>query len=227
MRILAIRGENLASLTRPFAIDFSQGILGNAGLFAITGNTGAGKSTLLDAICLALFDQMARFPANKKQQAEIGRADEVDRLKANDVRHVLSRGQASGFAEVDFLAADGQQWRARWQVRRARQRTDGKYQKQERTLTCLTSQQQHTGNKRDIQELIDQLIGLNWEQFRRAVILPQGEFAAFLKASMDNRSALLERMTGTELYSELSIAAFERGKREQQRLASLQERLQE
>ena len=226
MRILAIRGENLASLTRPFAIDFSQGILGNAGLFAITGNTGAGKSTLLDAICLALFDQMARFPANKKQQAEIGRADEVDRLKANDVRHVLSRGQASGFAEVDFLAADGQQWRARWQVRRARQRTDGKYQKQERTLTCLTSQQQHTGNKRDIQELIDQLIGLNWEQFRRAVILPQGEFAAFLKASMDNRSALLERMTGTELYSELSIAAFERGKREQQRLASLQERLQ-
>ncbi len=226
MRILAIRGENLASLTRPFAIDFTQGTLGNAGLFAITGNTGAGKSTLLDAICLALYDQMARFPANKKQQAEIGRADEVDRLKANDVRHVLSRGQASGFAEVDFLAADGQRWRARWQVRRARQRTDGKYQKQERTLTCLSSQQQHAGNKRDIQELIDQLIGLNWEQFRRAVILPQGEFAAFLKASMDSRSALLERMTGTELYSELSMAAFDRSKLERQRLESLQERLQ-
>ena len=53
MKILAVRGENLASLTHPFDIDFTQGRLGDSGLFAITGNTGAGKSTILDAICLA------------------------------------------------------------------------------------------------------------------------------------------------------------------------------
>lgn len=226
MKILALRGENLASLTRPFSIDFSQGVLGHSGLFAITGNTGAGKSTLLDAICLALYDQMARFVANRKNQAEIGREDEADRLKANDVRHILSRGKSSGYAEVDFVGTDGQHWRARWQVRRARNRVDGKYQKQERSLECLSSQQLHAGNKRDVQELIDQQVGLNWEQFRRAVILPQGEFAAFLKASVDERSALLERMTGTELYSELSVAAFERGKQERQKLELLQEQLE-
>ncbi len=224
MKILALRGENLASLSHPFSIDFTQGVLGNAGLFAITGNTGAGKSTLLDAICLALYDQMARFVANRKNQAEIGREDEADRLKANDVRHILSRGKASGFAEVDFIGVDGQIWRARWQLRRARNRPDGKYQKQERSLECLSSQQLHAGNKRDVQELIDQQVGLNWEQFRRAVILPQGEFAAFLKASVDERSALLERMTGTELYSELSMVAYERGKLERQKLEALQAR---
>lgn len=227
MKILALRGENLASLSHPFAIDFTQGVLGSAGLFAITGNTGAGKSTLLDAICLALYDQMARFVANKKNQAEIGRAEDADRLKANDVRHILSRGKASGFAEVDFVGVDGQIWRARWQLRRARNRPDGKYQKQERSLECLSSQQLHAGNKRDVQELIDQQVGLNWEQFRRAVILPQGEFAAFLKASVDERSALLERMTGTELYSELSVAAYERGKQEREKLAALEARRQE
>ena len=72
-----------------------------------------------------------------------------------------------------------------------------------------------------MQAQIDEKIGLNWEQFRRAVILPQGEFAAFLKASVDERSALLERMTGTEHYSKLSVAAFERAKSEKLKLQQL------
>ena len=110
MKILAIRGENLASLTHPFHIDLTQGRLGNSGLFAITGNTGAGKSTLLDAICLALYDQIARFPSNKKNQAEIGHPDDVDRLKANDVRSILSRGSVAGYAEVDFIGRDGEHY---------------------------------------------------------------------------------------------------------------------
>lgn len=55
MRILAIRGENLASLAARFEIDLAAGPLGTTGLFAITGETGAGKSTILDALCLALY----------------------------------------------------------------------------------------------------------------------------------------------------------------------------
>ncbi len=61
MKILALRGENLASFTSQFEIDFAGGRLGDAGLFAITGKTGAGKSTLLDAICLALYDRIPRL----------------------------------------------------------------------------------------------------------------------------------------------------------------------
>ncbi len=57
MRILAIRGKNLASLAEPFEILLNAGPLEQAGLFAITGQTGAGKSTILDALCLALVRQ--------------------------------------------------------------------------------------------------------------------------------------------------------------------------
>ena len=226
MKILAVRGENLASLTHPFDIDFTQGRLGDSGLFAITGNTGAGKSTILDAICLALYDQIARFPSNKKNMAEIGRVDDAERLKANDVRLILSRGAFSGYAEVEFSGRDGQRYCARWSVRRARNRPDGKCQKQERSLRQLSEGGvTYAGGQRDVQSQIEEKIGLNWEQFRRAVILPQGDFAAFLKASMDERSALLERMTGTEHYSQLSVAAYERAKTERQQLAVLEEKI--
>ncbi|MFM4941966.1 AAA family ATPase [Aeromonas bivalvium] len=225
MKILSLSGENLASLTGPFTIDFAGGALGAAGLFAITGNTGAGKSTLLDAICLALYDEMPRFIANRKHVAEVGRMDDEEKLKANDVRGILSRGHASGCAEVQFRGCDGRIWLARWAVRRARNRAEGRFQAQERSLTDLASGQVFSGSKRELQERIDELVGLSWEQFRRAVILPQGEFAAFLKSSADERSALLERMTGTELYSAISIQTHERARAEQQALSALQQRL--
>lgn len=225
MKILSLRGENLASLTGSFCIDFNAGALGAAGLFAITGNTGAGKSTLLDAICLALYDEMPRFIANRQNVAEVGRADDREKLKANDVRGILSRGHASGFAEVQFRGCDGRTWLARWAVRRARNRSEGRFQAQERSLTDIATGQLFSGSKRELQERIDELVGLSWEQFRRAVILPQGEFAAFLKSSADERSALLERMTGTELYSAISIQTHERARAEQQALATIQQRL--
>ncbi len=225
MKILSLSGENLASLTGPFTIDFTRGALGAAGLFAITGNTGAGKSTLLDAICLALYDEMPRFIANRKNVAEVGRMDDEEKLKANDVRGILSRGHASGFAEVQFRGCDGRIWLARWAVRRARNRSEGRFQAQERTLTDVESGQVFSGSKRELQDRIDELVGLSWEQFRRAVILPQGEFAAFLKSDANERSALLERMTGTELYSAISIQTYERAREEQQKLATIAQRL--
>ncbi|MNF45971.1 Nuclease SbcCD subunit C [compost metagenome] len=227
MKILSLAGENLASLTGTFAIDFTRGALGAAGLFAITGNTGAGKSTLLDAICLALYDEMPRFIANRKNVEKIGRADEdeKEKLTANDVKNILSRGHASGFAEVQFRGCDGRIWLARWAVRRARNRSEGRFQAQERSLTDVVTGQIFSGSKRELQERIDELVGLSWEQFRRAVILPQGEFAAFLKSGADERSALLERMTGTELYSAISVQTHERARAEQQTLAAIGQRL--
>ncbi|MEW7864457.1 AAA family ATPase [Aeromonas diversa] len=227
MKILSLSGENLASLTGSFTIDFTRGALGAAGLFAITGNTGAGKSTLLDAICLALYDEMPRFIANRKNVEKIGRAheDEKDKLTANDVKNILSRGHANGFAEVSFRGCDGRTWRARWTVRRARNRSEGRFQAQERSLIDVESGQVFSGSKRELQDRIDELVGLSWEQFRRAVILPQGEFAAFLKSDANERSALLERMTGTELYSAISMQTYERAREEQQKLATICQRL--
>ncbi|MGL4270048.1 MAG: AAA family ATPase, partial [Plesiomonas sp.] len=225
MKILRLCGENLASLQQPFAIDFDGRILGEAGLFAITGNTGAGKSTLLDAICLALFDRMPRLQSNRKNDAQIGRDDDNNRIAANDVRNILSRGAAEGFSEVDFLAEDGQRYRAHWTVRRARGRLDGRLQQSEMWLENLADGVRFAGKKTEVLARIEQLLGLSFEQFQRAVLLPQGEFAAFLKANADERAALLERMTGGEIYSRLSQAAYERARSEEQTLSQLSAQL--
>lgn len=218
MRILAIRGKNLASLADEFEILLNKGVLQNAGLFAITGQTGAGKSTILDALCLALYDEIPRLPSGEGFTVGHKGEDENLQVKHNDVRSILRRGASSGFAEVDFIAKDKQHYRARWQVSKARNKVNGKIQKQEMLLSNIKTGQQLGQNKTDTLKQISDLVGLSFEQFRRSVLLAQGDFAAFLKAKKDERSSLLERITGTELYSTLSIAAHERARQEETEL---------
>ena len=226
MRIMAIRGHNLASLAEPFAIDFETDPIRTSGIFAIVGPTGAGKSTLLDAMCLALFDQLPRLEhADKK--AQIGRDGDADLQSYDDVRNVLRHGASEAFAEVDFVGQNGAAYRARWQLRRARGRKDGKLQGQTVSLIDLSSGQPIGDKKTDVLEEIRLRIGLNFQQFRRSVLLPQGEFDTFIKADAKARAELLERITGTAIYAELSKASHERRKSEQQALASLEERLSE
>ncbi len=209
MRILAIRGCNLASLAGEFEIDLEHGPLGAAGVFAIVGNTGAGKSTLLDALCVALFDRTPRLTNHSR--VTVGRGEEdPSALGAQDVRTLLRRGAASGWAEVDFESGDGRRYRARWSVRRARGQTDGTIQAQQVALTALDGGERLGGTKTETLEAIHSRLGLSFDQFRRSALLAQGEFAAFLRADGKDRSELLERMTGTEIYSRLSVQAHVR-----------------
>jgi len=214
MRILAVRGENLASLAEPFEIDLAAEPLAGAGLFAITGETGAGKSTLLDAVCLALY---GRFP----RIAGAGSNEDLpdvpgETLGAKDARSILRRGAASGFSEVDFVAVDGSVCRARWSVARARGRASGRLQKVSRLLQRLapdgsiaeTLAEQVTAVDGFVTELTD----LTFEQFRRTVLLAQGDFDAFLRSDDRERADLLEKITGTEIYARLSSGVFERAK---------------
>jgi len=225
MRILTIRGKNLASLAQAFEIQLEDGVLKSSGLFAITGATGAGKSTILDALCLALYDKMPRLPDG--HSVFVGHKDEEDsvRVKSNDVSSILRRGTASAYAEVDFLAQDKQSYRARWEITRARGKVNGKLQPQKMTLQNLLTSEKIGEGKKGTLLAIEQFIGLNFDQFRRSVLLAQGDFAAFLKAKKDDRSNLLEKITGTDIYSELSIAAFERAKQEKQALDKITDKL--
>jgi exonuclease SbcC len=227
MRILAIRGKNLASLAEPFEISFNSGPLEQAGLFAITGQTGAGKSTILDALCLALYDKIPRLPDG--HGFAVGHKDEDENLRvtSNDVRSILRRGTSHAFAEVDFIGKDKQHYRARWEVSKARGKADGRLQAQEVALTKIDDGQRIGQGKKNTLETISELIDLNFDQFRRSVLLAQGDFAAFLKAKKDERSSLLERITGTELYSELSIAAFDRARQEKEALSQIANRMQD
>lgn len=211
MRIRVIRGENLASLQR-FEVDLTAEPLASAGLFAITGPTGAGKSTLLDALCLALYDTTPRL--DERGGVEIGRPDDEHKLSANDVRNVLRRGCGEGFAEVEFVGRDGRVYRARWAVRRAYGKADGKFQGQKVDVWVREDDGEwgllSTDRKTDTLALIADRVGLDFDQFRRSVLLAQGEFDRFLKADAKDRGRLLEAMTGADLYRRLGQGAHER-----------------
>jgi len=138
MKILTIRGQNLASLDGEFLVDFTAPNFSQNGLIAIVGSTGAGKSTLLDALCLALFNKIPRL-TTRGTKTLVGRADEDDKLRlaSHDVRHILRRGTGEGYAEVDFLGADNKKYRARWSVHRARNRPTDPFQKSGHSLFAL------------------------------------------------------------------------------------------
>lgn len=209
MRILAIRLENLASLAGRHEIDFTIPPLADQGLFAITGPTGAGKSTLLDALCLALYGSTPRLRGARQDQARIPDLSNTD-ITSFDARTLLRRGCAAGLAEVDFIGRDQRRYRARWAVRRARDRHDGRLQAAEQSLTDLDDQRLLTAQKREFDRLLPERLGLTFEQFTRAVLLAQSEFATFLKADDNARSELLEKLTDTGEYSRISIIAYRR-----------------
>ncbi|MGO1118342.1 AAA family ATPase [Rhodovibrionaceae bacterium A322] len=218
MRLLALRGQNLASLADAFEVDFEAEPLRSSGIFAISGPTGAGKSTLLDAVCLALYDRLPRMVAVSSRE---GRAAGQDDMAYNDVKGVLRAQSGGGFAEVDFVGRDGLPYRARWQVRRARGKAEGRLQNQTMSLTDLSTGDRLGDKKTEVLALIQEKVGLTFDQFRRSVLLAQGDFDNFIKAESKERAQLLERITGTEIYSDISKAVFERFREEDRALKEL------
>ena len=225
MKILSIRGKNLASLEGEFEIDFGVEPLRSAPIFAITGPTGSGKSTLLDAICLALFDDTPRINRAADNASIVDVKDKT--IKQKDSRTLLRRGTAEGYAEVDFLSLSGEKHRARWSVRRGRNKADCPLQNVHYEVWNLSTNSLLQGGKTDLLAKVKELIGLTFEQFTRAVLLAQGDFATFLKAGPKEKGDLLEKLTGTNVYSKISITIFERTKEAESELARIEERIKD
>ena len=226
MKILRIGGKNLASLADEFQVDFEQEPLASSGLFAISGPTGAGKSTLLDALCLALYDATPRLvkgPRVGNYLPDVG--DET--LSVADRRTLLRRGAADAYAEVDFIGNDGGRYRARWSVRRSRNRASGALQPSTMSLHTLPALAPLGGTKTEVLGEVERRIGLSFEQFTRSVLLAQNEFSAFLRTDENERGELLETLTGSAVYSEISRRAFERWRQEQEALRRIVARLQD
>lgn len=223
MKILAIRGKNLASLEGEFEIDFNSEPLKSAGIFAITGSTGSGKSTLLDALCLALFDET---PRTSRAGENISILDVKDKtISQKDSRTILRRGTSDGYAEVDFVSLGGEKFRATWSVKRARNKVDGSMQISELRLININSNIEVQGRKTELLTKISELIGLTFEQFTRSVLLAQGDFATFLKAKQSEKAELLEKLTGTDIYSRISVAIFEKSKIAEQNFNALKDKI--
>ena len=225
MKILAIRGRNLASLEGDFEIDFTVEPLLSAGIFAISGPTGAGKSTLLDTMCLALFARTPRTDQAKENNVKLQDVSN-EQLSQSDPRFLLRRGTSSGFAEVDFMALNGHRYRTRWSVARERDKENGRLQIPRLALYNLEKEEEEQGTSSDLQARIIDLIGLTFEQFTRSVLLAQNDFSTFLKAEQGEKASLLEKLTGTELYSAISRQIFERNARAKEAFDLIQTRIQ-
>lgn len=202
MKFLQLEILNLASLDKQGGevINFEEGALGESTIFSIVGPTGSGKSTLLDAICLALYNRAPRYPrkkGDKNQNIEIfGATDasENNRLAPTDSRNILTRGKKEGYSKLTFLANNGSIYRAEWHVRFQRVR----YENAKTALYKITRNgEEMTEETADWNELPN-IIGLDYEQFLRTVLIAQGSFANFLTAKENERYELLEKLIGCE-----------------------------
>ena len=223
MKILAIRLKNLTSIEGTVEVDFTAEPLRSAGIFAISGPTGAGKSTLLDALCLALYDKAPRFAASVES---VNLADVGDnRINQSDVRNLLRRGTSDGYAEVDFLGVDGHRYRSCWSVRRTRNKVSGSLQPQMMEVKELDTGKEFQGTKKELLAQLVELIGLTYEQFTRTVLLAQNDFATFLKSKGAAKAELLEKLTGTGVYSFISQEVFARNKAAQEEVALIHNKM--
>ena len=207
MRILKLRFANLNSLAGEWAIDFTQTPYTEEGLFAITGPTGVGKTTIMDAICLALYGQTPRLGRITKNANEI-----------------MTRHRAECFSEVVFETSSGR-WRAHWSQHRSRKKADGELQAPRQEIVDDKNGRVLESSIQKTQIKIENITGLDFAQFTRAMMLAQGAFAAFLNADTGERASLLEKITGVAIYGEISKMVHERRREESDRLNAVEAEL--
>lgn len=210
MKILKIRFENINSLKGTHEINFMVKPLSEAGLFAITGPTGSGKTTILDVISLALFNRIPRV------------SERISKAFIEKTGLLLTRNMPDCFAEVTYESGKGI-FTSKWSISSTRNGTLRDYEME----VADVSNNILPLKKADVPAANEENIGLNFEQFVRAIILAQGDFSAFLRSKGDERGRLLEQVTGSWIYRELGKSAFQKNKQFGQELESLleQERL--
>ncbi|MGN0869280.1 MAG: AAA family ATPase [Akkermansia sp.] len=207
MNIEKIIFSNLNSLCGTFSVDFTHPSLDNAGIFVITGNTGVGKTTILDAICLALYRSTPR----------LGRISD----KGNQI---MTRGCNACFAEL-YFGHKGRHYKVRTSQTRRRSGSDSPFAPPRQEL----SERSASGDWRlllnglnDISAFCENTLKLSFDNFCRCILLAQGDFSAFLRAKAAERSAVLENLTGTQIYGALGAKVQERRSACEKELASYQ-----
>ena len=204
MRLIELRLKNLNSLKGEWHIDFSDPAFLNEGIFAITGQTGAGKTTILDAICLALYSQTPRL-------GDI----------TGSTNEIMTQGTGECSAEV-IIEIDSKRYQCYWYQHRAHKKAKGNLLPIRHEISEVKTGKILEEKKSKTSAYIQDLIGMDFNQFTRSIMLAQGSFAAFLKSDIGDRAAILEKITGTAIYAKISLNVHEKKRFEEEILGKLQ-----
>lgn len=182
MRPARLELKGFSTFREHTVIDFS-----NVDLIAFVGPTGSGKSTIIDGIIFALYGSVVRYKANNLVAPIINQLSNEARIRLD-----------FSIGNIDYTA-----------VRVVRRTSSGATTKEAR---LESSGEVLAGNARELDNMVEQLLGLNFDQFTKTVVLPQGEFARFLTEPPEARQSLLRRLLGMELYRSMGSAARNRSK---------------
>ena len=204
MKLQKLIIHNIASI-EDATIDFEAQPLVDSEVFLITGKTGSGKSTILDAICLALFADTPRLDGTKMQGDT--KDGDVD-VTMKDPRQLMRRNTGEAYVKLTFTGSNGVHYEATWSITRAYKKATGNLQNKSWQLKNLDSDYTYTKDK-EISAEIQTAIGLDFDQFCRTTLLAQGEFTRFLNSKDDEKAAILEKITGVDIYSKIGMKVFE------------------
>ncbi len=178
MKIDSIRFKNINSLKGQWQVDFNESPLSDTGVFAITGPNGSGKSSILDVITLGLYGETIKFdqPSN----------------------FVVTRQEDESFCEVSFSLGE-EQFQSRWSVKCI----EGQVRTPEMQVSRMNGTQEVIESQpAKVRAFIADLTGMDFRRFTRCIVLAQGEFSAFIKALDNERMDILEKILGSEIYTD-------------------------
>lgn len=203
MKILSLYFKNINSIEGESRIHFDQSPIVDGGVFAITGPNGSGKSSVLDAITLGLYGETFRF----------------DR----PAEHVMTKETSESFSEVEFALGDDK-YRASWRVNRQQGDISGALLPAEMKLINVNGSEQVLEDSiQKVRDKMSELTGMDFHKFSKSMVLAQGDFSAFLNALDSERMDILEKISGTDIYTDYKQKAEDAHQQAQTRLQQLEQ----
>lgn len=198
MKPILLTMQAFGSYGEKTEIDFQKG----GDFFLISGDTGSGKSTIFDAMMFALYGEVSTVGINK------------DKKKNEKLDEMLSQfvdvQKTKPYASLIFTAYQHGQ-KETYTVRRTprytrpAKRGDAKLQDERETVELLMPDgSQYPGKLSETNRKIEELVGLTADQFRKVVMIAQGEFMDFLRANSDKKTELLRDLLKTRYYDDLT-----------------------
>ena len=222
MKLLELHIRNIASIeTADLDFEHQEGLIDHdtgkpAQMFLIYGDTGTGKTVILDAIAMALYRNTPRindisnvkknkFKTSGGQELSISHIEQYTRLGITE--------KDECYSEVVFLDSKGKKYHARLELGYVKGRKELKNKKK---WLFKEEGQDWTEIKQDRENMIAEIIGMNFSQFNRMAMLAQGDFAKFLCGDRDQRADILEKLTNTSIFSKYGVAVSNIYKRKQE-----------